>query len=382
MIVMVDKGIEKENLPPEKERLIILGKLASGIMHDINNILATIQGYATLLMLRNKDDQSKQYLDIIQRCVCDGREIIKRIKKINIKADYNVEIINIKEQIETAIMMTRPIWYNDAISMGKSINVVFNRDDNIYIKCNENEFREIMVNIIINSVDAIKESGNIIIDLYKKDSMAVIEVNDTGCGIDQDLIEKIFDPFFTTKGDKGTGLGLSVVKELVEKMNGTIEFKSIKGYGSSVIIKLPISEEINKNQKTSPSNKRNERDLNILIVDDQAEVGEVIKEMIMALGNIKASLALNSGMAFDMMKKESYDLIITDMVMPKINGVELIRMAKKIYPNSKYVIMTGYVKDDEYIKDNAADYILNKPFTLEEIQEMIYKLYMYDNKAV
>lgn len=381
MIVMVDQGLEKKSYLPEEERLIVLGKMASGIMHDVNNILATIQGYSTLLMLRNKDDQCKQYLDIIQKCVCDGREIIKRIKRLNIKSKYKVGNISLKEQIEFVIMMTKPIWYNDAIAIGKSINVVFNSEDNLYANCNENELREILINIIINSVDAIEKSGSIIINLYKKDSMAVIEVNDTGCGLDQDEVDKVFDPFFTTKGDEDNGIGLSVAKELIEKMDGTIEFKSKKGSGSSVIIKLPISD-VKQNKKTGLINNKNQKELKVLIVDDQLEVGEVIKEMIMAIGNIKAYTVFNSSTAFEMMKKESYDLIITDMVMPDLNGRELIRIARKMYPKSKYVIMTGYVKDDECIQKNDADYVLHKPFTLEEMQEMLHKLYTCDNKAV
>lgn len=377
MIVMVDQGLEKKNIPPEEERLIVLGKMASGIMHDVNNILTTIQGYTTLLMLRNKDDQSRQYIDIIQKCVFDGREIIKRIKRLNIKSKCNVLNINLKEQIDFVIMMTKPIWYNDAIAIGKSINVAFNSEGNLYVKCNENELREILINIIINSVDAIEKSGDIIINLYKKDSMAVIEVNDTGCGVDPDQVDKVFDAFFTTKGEDGNGIGLSVARDLIEKMDGTIEFKSVKGSGSSVIIKLPISD-IEQNDEIQCINKENQKELKVLIIDDQLEVGEVIKEMIMAIGNIKASTAFNSSTAFEMMKKENYDLVITDMVMPDINGRELIRIAKKMYPNSKYVIMTGSIKDDECIQKNDYDYdyVLHKPFTLEEMKEMIHKLYI------
>jgi len=377
MIVMVDQGLEKKNIPPEEERLIVLGKMASGIMHDVNNILTTIQGYTTLLMLRNKDDQSRQYIDIIQKCVFDGREIIKRIKRLNIKSKCNVVNINLKEQIDFVIMMTKPIWYNDAIAIGKSINVAFNSEGNLYVKCNENELREILINIIINSVDAIEKSGDIIINLYKKDSMAVIEVNDTGCGVDPDQVDKVFDAFFTTKGEDGNGIGLSVARDLIEKMDGTIEFKSVKGSGSSVIIKLPISD-IEQNDEIQCINKENQKELKVLIIDDQLEVGEVIKEMIMAIGNIKASTAFNSSTAFEMMKKENYDLVITDMVMPDINGRELIRITKKMYPNSKYVIMTGSIKDDECIQKNDYDYdyVLHKPFTLEEMKEMIHKLYI------
>lgn len=381
MIVMVDQGLEKKSFQPEDEKLIALGKMARGIMHDVNNILATIQGYTTLLMLRNKDDQSKQYIDIIQKCVCDGREIVKRIKRFNIKSKCEVGNINLKEQIEFVIMMTKPIWYSDAIAAGKSINVVFNSDDNLYANCNENELREILINIIINSVEAIEKSGSIIINLYKKDSMAVIEVNDTGCGLDQDEVDKVFDEVFTTKDAEGHGIGLSVAKELIEIMDGTVEFKSKKGYGSSVIIKLPASN-IKQNPKKRLINNITQKELKVLIVDDQFEVGEVIKEMIMAIGNIKADTAFNSSTAFEMMKKESYDLVLADMVMPDINGRELIRIAKRMYPSSKYVIMTGCIKDDEWIQKNDADYVLNKPFTLEEMQEMLCKLYTCDTKAV
>jgi CheY-like chemotaxis protein len=185
----------------------------------------------------------------------------------------------------------------------------------------------------------------------------------------------VFEPFFTTKGERGNGLGLSMVRELIEKMNGTIHFKSAKGIGSSVIIKLPISEK-KQREKIEPNSSRLEKELKVLVVDDQAEVGEVIKEMIIALGNIKASMTSSSGKAFEMMKTESYDLVITDMVMPEINGGELVKIAKKMYPNSKYVIMTGCVKDEKCIEDTGADYILNKPFTIEEILDMLLELYI------
>jgi CheY-like chemotaxis protein len=357
---MIDQSFKEKNIPPEEEGLIIIGKMASGIMHDVNNILTTIQGYTTLLMLNSKDNQTKQYIEIIQKCVSDGKEIVKRIRKLNIKTKYKVENVNVKEQIESVILMTKPIWHNDAIAMGKSITVIFNGDDSLYVNCNENELREALINIIINSADAIEKNGNIVIDLYKEDSMVVVEIIDTGCGIDQEIVEMVFEPFFTTKGERGNGLGLSMVRELIEKMNGTIHFKSAKGFGSSVIIKLPISEK-KQREKIEPNSSRLEKELKVLVVDDQAEVGEVIKEMIIALGNIKASMTSSSGKAFEMMKTESYDLVITDMVMPEINGGELVKMAKKMYPNSKYVIMTGCIKDEKCIEDTGVDYILNKP---------------------
>lgn len=375
MIVMVNQNFEEKNIPPEEEGLIIIGKMASGIMHDVNNILTTIQGYATLLMLNSKDDQTKQYIDTIQKCVADGKEIVKRIRKLNIKNEYKLDNINIKEQIESVIMMTKPIWYNDAIARGKKINVIFNGDDSLYTKCCENELREALINIIINSVDAIEKSGNIVIDLYEKNSMAAIEITDTGCGVDNEIVEMVFEPFFTTKGEIGNGLGLSMVRELIEKMDGTIDFRSIKGSGSNITIKLPLNEG-KQMKEIEINNKMLERELKVLVVDDQIEVGEVIKEMIMALGNIKAYAASSSRKAFDMIKAESYDLVVTDMVMPEINGERLIKMSRKLHPDCKYVIMTGCVKDEKNIDDTDADYVLSKPFTIEEIKEMIFKLYV------
>lgn len=382
MIVMTDCGVEEKNLSPEQEGLILIGKMASGIMHDVNNILTTIQGYSTLMMLQNKDGEVKEYVEVIQRCVSDGKEIVNRIKKLSKKKDYIIENIEVKEQIDSVVKLTKPIWHNSAIAMGKNIDVVVKCNENIYVKGNENELREALMNLIMNAIDAIEDNGTIYIKSYIKDSMAVIEVVDTGCGMNEDTVSRIFEPFFSTKGEKGNGLGLSMVKEIIERMEGNIHVKSKEGEGSSMVIDIPVSA-YKKCKSEEIRNIKLKDEIRVLILDDQQEVGSIIRDMIIMLSNVKAEAVTGYKQALDMMNVGEFDLLITDMIMPEINGIDFIRIVRKAYPKIKCAIMTGFTDNEGYIFDNRADYILHKPFTLEELQEMIASLCRKeDNQAV
>ena len=375
MIMMMNESFEEKVLSPKEEGLVIIGKMASGIMHDVNNVFTTIQGYVTLLKIINIDDQAKEYVEVIQKCILDGKEIINRLRKLNVNKKYTVTDINIYEQITSVIKMTKPIWHDDALVIGKKISLSFDGDESIYIYGNENELREALINIVMNSVDAIDKEGKIEIKSFKNQTDAVIAISDTGCGIERGVIDKIFEPFFTTKGEMGNGLGLSMVKEIIDRMNGTINVNSEIGKGTTIFIKLPLCE---KQIKEKPERFINElaRELRVLIVDDQKEVREVIKEMVMTLKNISAYTASSCSMAFLMMKKEKYDLIISDMIMPDINGIEFIKLGKELYPETKYVLMTGCISNEEPKGNVMADYVLHKPFTIEEIRDMLWELYI------
>ncbi len=217
----------------ESEKHIELGRIVAGLSHDVKNPISSILAYAYSLKKRLKDNE--KLVDIIEKIENKAKvagQITQRL--INyVNPEYEQEkIINIKEPILEAVEVSVPA------SARKRIEILMDLED-AYVHCDPLSMQRVFTNLIMNAVDAIKDTGKIYISVKKDEKNVIISIKDTGEGISQEVLEKIFNPFFTTKKE-GTGLGLAIVKKIINDYNGEIKVNSKKGEWTEFIIKLPL----------------------------------------------------------------------------------------------------------------------------------------------
>ena len=227
----------------KSEYLKTLGELLEYTVHDMNNLLITILGYAQLAQIIDNKEEINKSLEIIQNTALDGKNIVNRIQNY-IRGSYNLskDLYELDYIVETCINMTahkfKPCSKNKTAEM--KIEIDLNSKKCIY--GNEYELRQSIINIISNGIDAMEGHGTMTIKTYNIDDKAVLEISDTGKGMDKATINKIFNPYFSTKGNKGTGLGLSIVKKVFKNHEAELRVDSEIGKGTKFTIYFPIKE--------------------------------------------------------------------------------------------------------------------------------------------
>ncbi len=230
------------------ERLMALGQMISGVVHDFNNALGPILGYSNLLInkpeiLDNKKELIKILTDM-HTAATDASKSVRRMKDFYKPADpLELEMLNIGDAIKNAVSITQSYWKEEAEKKGINIRVKTDIKDALWAKVNGSLFRESLMNLIFNAVEAMPRGGTIIIQCYIHESGegVVIEVRDTGTGMKENVRLHCIELFFTTKKKSGAGLGLAMVHGFVLRSKGSLDIQSIPGRGTSVIIHLPLA---------------------------------------------------------------------------------------------------------------------------------------------
>lgn len=358
------------------ENLKILGELSESLAHDFNNLLSTIVGYSQMAILKESDPQIKDYLDIIYKTAFDGKAMMGKIKGY-IKGSYNQKmgLHKINDILIDSINMAKYKIKNNNFKSNTTIHVVEELNSGKCIYCNEFEMRQVILNIILNAIDAMEDGGTLTVRSYDKDEKIFIEIEDTGTGMSEEIIGKVFEPFFTTKGAKGTGLGLNTTKKILENHSADILVDSKVGVGSKFTIVFSISEKENVVVRESELESKYIEigAKNILVVDDRYSVASTISQLI-AMLNMDADLETKGEKVLKRLEEKEYDLIICDYFMPNMNGIEVSKLVKEKYPYKPFVLMTGYLENNLYNVDTI-DYILKKPYTIEELAKAIEKAF-------
>lgn len=357
------------------EKIRVLGELSGGVVHDFNNSLTTILGFSQIALASGLSEDVKEYMEIIQKSALDGKKIVERIQRYARKQlNDNKDVYTINSIVESSIEMIRPRWKNFYESYGIELRLIKELNSASKIYCLEHEIREVMINLLSNAMDAMEDGGTLTIRTNDIGDKVVVEIGDTGIGIPEEIKKEVFNPFYSTKGTKGTGLGLSIVKKIVENHNGTMQLESTIGEGT--IFKLFFERYLGEPENievTKPDldiNLNIAKDLNILVVDDLQQVGETVVKMLETIG-IHAELETVSEKVIHRLLQKKYEIIICDLAMPELNGAELSQIVKKGYSKTKFIIATGWperFKDKDY---KSIDYILDKPFTIEDLARAI-----------
>ncbi|OGC76920.1 MAG: hypothetical protein A2Z27_06195 [candidate division Zixibacteria bacterium RBG_16_50_21] len=223
-----------------------LGEMTSGVVHDFNNLLATILG-RTQILLQKMDsaevpskDTCLKNLKAMEKAATDGSQLLTRISQFGKShSELKLEPVKVNEVVLDSVELTRPRWKNQSAIEGIKISVSTELEGTGEILANPAELREVLMNLIINALDALPQGGEILIRSGVTEDSVWIKVQDDGIGMGPELKEKIFQPFFTTKGKKGTGLGLPICLSIVSRFQGEIKTESESGKGTIFTLNFP-----------------------------------------------------------------------------------------------------------------------------------------------
>ena len=376
--IILQKQIQEERKKTKKqmiqtEKLASIGKLTAGIGHEINNPLAIINGYSSIIEKKIKENGI--FDSDLQDMFDDQRKSIKRITNIvnglrsysRIDSD-SIEVIKINDVIKDTLSFLQVVYEKENIE----IRVKYDMEP-INIKANNGNFQQVLVNLLSNAKDATAEKKypKIIIETEKIMDTVVLRVTDNGTGIQKDKIHRIFDVFYTSKSPgKGTGLGLNIIKNIIKQFHGTIEVDSEINKGTTFTITFPITDEFSiVTEKKNDKIEQHKLSGKVLVIDDEEQLRQLLAMQLHDYG-MQVDEASNGQEGLKKINQCNYDYIFTDLKMPIMDGKQLITILKESKNFSgKIIIISGTVEND--IENISVDGVLNKPFDENDIYHLI-----------
>lgn len=353
--------VEKEKLQTElmqAQKMESIGRLAGGIAHDFNNMLCAIIGNAELALEQtNRASELSLYIKEILNASQRSSDLTRQLLAFARKQPINPSVVNPNEIISSTIKMLNRL-------IGENIILHWNPGHEIgNINIDRSQMDQLLANLVVNSRDAISGSGTITIETsnveftkefvsdkagWKAGKFVQLSVKDSGCGMDKETLAHIFEPFFTTKAiGHGTGLGLATVYGIVNQNNGFITVKSKVSHGTEIYINIPL---YGKTQESTPLDISQQEiqsgSETILVVEDEYAILEYTKAVLDKLGYTVIT-ASNPHSALDISKNMAgkIDLLLTDVIMPGMNGKELMEKINVLHPELKCLFMSGYTAD-------------------------------------
>lgn len=376
-----------EEIARQQERLASIGQLAAGIAHDFNNILAVISLYSDLLAGGPLSEAGRTQVEVISQQSKRAADLIQQILDFSRRAILERAPLALKNHIKELMTLWERILPNN-------IDLVFNHDDGPYtIYADTTRIQQMLMNLVINARDAMPDGGTITVGLEKKQieecpeslrlvlqegSWIQISISDNGTGIDPEVLAHLYEPFFTTKAPgEGTGLGLAQVYGIVKQHEGHISVESVVGEGSSFSICLPALSTFNTEDfETNVTIQRGQKET-VLVVEDN-EIAqkalidslEVLDYQTVAAGNGREALLILEERHHDI------DLILCDRMMPEMNGEALLEALKRRNIEIPFVLMSGYISEEELILLRAQGIVdwLPKPLRLGQLAEIVAKV--------
>lgn len=353
------------------EKLKVLGDIAGGVAHDFNNILGTILGRVQLLQKRIDDPELKRELETIEAATLEGRTTVRTLQDFtHLSRRSQLAKADLNKVIREAIENTSPAWKSTAQRAGITINLCPDLKSIPMVKGNHDELREAVSNVILNSVDALPDGGNIWISTGATDGNVFLRIADDGIGMDENTKNKMFFPFFSTRGKKGAGMGLSMVYGIMFRNQADIQVKSSPGEGAEFTFIFSLPEEAEPAIPVEETSAKSSN-LNILLVDDELSLLDVVGDMIDYMGH--TCRKVDSGrVALEVLEEKEFDLVVTDLGMPEVGGWEVARFCRNKYPRMPVILISGWgaqLDGEEALQ--RVDAVVAKPFSMEEFEESI-----------
>jgi PAS domain S-box-containing protein len=360
----------------QHERLNALGEMASGVAHDFNNALMPILGYTDVLISRPelllKQEETLGMLKDIRIAAMDAAQAVRRLREFYRTSSEDEKFKgDLNKQIETAIILTRPKWQSEKGAQGIQINVRTNLQEIPMVNAKESQLREILINLMLNAIDAMPKGGTITINTRKDTDHVILEVCDDGIGMTDEVRHRCFEPFFTTKGDEGTGLGLSMAYGFVKRRNGLIDVVSTAGKGTKLIISLPSGDGELADQKAEMPIMLIPK-MRILVVDDDAYARNLFA-MYLKADNHTVEFAAEGKEGLAKFNSDVFDLVITDRAMQDMSGDQLATMIRAINRNVPIIMVTGFgdIMNENRQCPEGVSVVVSKPVTHSDLQRAI-----------
>jgi signal transduction histidine kinase/ActR/RegA family two-component response regulator len=366
----------------QQERLRALGQMASGIAHDINNAISPVSVYTQSLLEReqNLSPQTRSYLETVGRVIKDVSATVARMRDFyrRNESDSDLQPLNLNDLVPQVVNLTRARWSDMPQQRGIVIRVVTELAQDLpRVMGNAAELRDMLTNLVFNAVDAMPQGGIITIRTQPHHDRVRLEVEDSGIGMDENTRRRCLEPFFTTKGERGTGLGLAMVYGAAQRHKAQLEIESNPGSGTRVRLEFAATQ-----AKLAPPRTAKAADippLRVLLVDDDPAVLNST-QFVLELDGHAVVVADGGNAGIDALQNASlsgqaFDVMVTDLGMPYVDGHQVARTAKEISPSTTVVLLTGWgakMGDDD---DRSADvdFVLAKPFDLDELRSVFLR---------
>ncbi len=385
----------------QSQKMDMLGSLAGGIAHDFNNILGGIVGTISLMKFKIKKgkkispDKLESYIDTIEKSGINATNIVNQLLTLSRKQESKLIPVNLNESISNTVEICSNS-FDKSISIETQLN-----NQNTMIMADPTQIEQVLLNLCVNAAHAMTIMRNkdvqwggylnlsispIMADKHfisinpdaEKGLYWNLSIKDSGIGIRKEILDKIFDPFFSTKEKgKGTGLGLSMVYNIVHQHNGFINIYSEPGIGTTFNLYFPLLENISSQQKKQIDKNYLHGQGSILVIDDEEIMRKIARDILTECG-YSVITAKNGKFGLEEYKKnkDTIKAVLLDMIMPELSGKETYKELKKINPNIKVLLCSGFRRDkrvEETIK-MGIDGFIQKPYTLEKLATLIKKI--------
>jgi PAS domain S-box-containing protein len=358
------------------QKMEVIGKLASGMAHEINNQLTVIQAY---LDLYAKDDSFSFIRSKIGQAVEKTSRLNRQLMLYSRNKESTKGLHDLNKNLKDLRKMLKQM-------IGEDVTIHYHLAEDLWlINADAANIEQVIVNLILNARDAMPDGGiivvttkNMVIEQGDHSKRAVcLSVSDTGTGMDDNIISQIFEPFFTTKGlGKGTGLGLTVVDNIIKAHGGWIDVQSTLGKGTTFNVYLPAADNILSRSRVNSGEHRTFRGKGerILLVEDDPDVADLTR-LVLVENGYRVSVCRRASEALEVFKKNNFDLLISDLVLPDARGFHLAGQLRKKKPALKVLLVSGYSDDWIGVGKLGQEYpFLPKPYTAVDLLRKVHQL--------
>jgi PAS domain S-box-containing protein len=374
--------VERKNIEQRvnlSSKLASIGEMVSGIAHEINNPLTMVVGYADLLLRRDIPEEIRG--DV--RAIFDGAERVAGI--INRLLSFSRQKKPGRSSVDINKLISDTLEFQSYALNNANITVATGFDAALPLTIADGgQLQQVFLNIIMNAEYEMKytrDGGQLWVKTAQRDGMILITFEDDGPGIAPAITERIFEPFFTTREvGQGTGLGLSVCHGIISEHNGRIYAQNRRGQGARFIIELPVTAQAMQlaMETAVDSQSANAAPANILVVDDEPSIRDFMKKVLEASGH-RVDTVANGALALDIIESNRYDLLMLDIKMPGMNGIELYHHLKKTRPEmvKKIIFVTGDILGAgtrEFIDRSKVRYI-TKPISIRKLEHCLNRAF-------
>jgi signal transduction histidine kinase len=356
------------------ETLRAIGQLASGMAHHLNNLFAVILGRSELLLGSVESAAARRSLDIIRRSAQDGADVTRRVQRFSRLHPLSEPVaVDLNQLALHVVELTRPRWQDEALA-GRRIEMTVEPGPVPLVVGELAPLREALMNLILNAVDAMPDGGQATIRTWVEASRVRCAVTDTGIGMSDEVRRRALQPFFTTKGPKSTGLGLSVAYGAVHRYGGQLEIDSELGRGTTVTISLPVAPErpvvepdLLEGAAAEPAGG-----LRVLVIEDEAGARDALAGLLEEQGHTAVKVADGEEALGRLKAGEFFDLVLTDLEMPRMNGWDIARHIRQSWPQLPVGLIVGWGEEAMTREERQrVDLVVTRPFDAAQLRERL-----------
>ncbi len=353
-----------------RHRFELVGRMTTGVVHDLNNLLASMLGHLELIRAQHTlAAEAAEHWAVIERAALDGALLIGKIQRfLRQEKDESYSDVDVSEIAREAGAFTRPYWQNEALRQDIQIAYAEDLTASAVVSGSASELREVLVNLVLNAVQAMPVGGTLLVRTWQDADHVFVAVADTGVGMTPEVQARAFEPMYSTKGAAGNGMGLAVAASIVQAHNGQITVESTPGTGTVLRLRFPRLPARRGEAGRAPSG---EAMLRVLVVDDEPRVGQVLLRLLGLRGH-RVELAGSGMEALARTDLGSFDAVVTDLGMPGMNGRELAARLREHHPRLPIVLLTGDTEHGH--ADDLVSAVLSKPFRADDVEATLRRV--------